>query len=110
MHQIGGELHDIAPAGADRFERRLDIGESLHALRIEVAIAGQLAVLVDADLAGDEHEFRGLHAGQMRILPKRLAERVGIDEFLISAIVETPPTRRGKPVAANVIPPARRSP
>jgi len=41
VHQISGELDNIAPAGADRIERRLDIGEGLGALRVEI-LAGEL--------------------------------------------------------------------
>ena len=36
VHHVGGELDDIAPAGADRFQRRFDIGEGLGALRVEI--------------------------------------------------------------------------
>src|ERR1019366_186320 len=99
----------MAPAGADRFQRRLDIGESLHALGVEI-VADDLAVLVDADLPRDENEFRRLHAGEMRVLPERLAERVGIENLDVGHRQTLFRARRGIAVAANLIPPARRSP
>jgi hypothetical protein len=60
-------------------ERRADIGEDQTALRVE--IGRRLAVLVGADLAGDEQKFRRFDAGQLRILPERLAEAVGVENL-----------------------------
>src|SRR5262249_24376751 len=84
VHQVGRELDDVSPARADRFKRRFDIREGLHALGVEIAVADQLAVAVDANLAGDEDEFRRLDAREMRVLTKRLAERVGVEELDVS--------------------------
>ena len=44
-------------------------------------VADDLAVLVDADLARYEDEFRRPDAGEVGILPERLAERVGIENL-----------------------------
>ena len=80
MHHVGRELDDISPARADRLQRRLDIRKGLHALGVEIAVADKLAVAVDANLAGNKKEFRCLHAREVRVLPQRLAERIGIDK------------------------------
>jgi hypothetical protein len=48
------------PIRSDRFQRRLDIREGLHALGVEIAVVDKLAVAVDANLAGDEDKFRRL--------------------------------------------------
>jgi hypothetical protein len=53
-------------------------------LRVEIAVAGELAVFGDANLAGDVDEFRRLDAGNLRVLPERLAERVGIENLDVS--------------------------
>ena len=76
VHQIGRELDDVGKARALRLQRRADVGEGLGALRIEVGRG--LAVLSGADLSGDEQELGRLHAGDLRILPQRFAEAVGI--------------------------------
>ena len=57
MDQVGGELDHIGPTGAGRFKRRLDVGEGLHALGIEIVDADRLAVAADADLTGNEQEL-----------------------------------------------------
>jgi hypothetical protein len=48
-------------------------------LRVEAARG--LALLVSADLPGDEQKFRRLDPRQLRILPERLAEAVGIENL-----------------------------
>src|SRR5262249_55736329 len=77
VHKIGGELDHVAETGTGGFERRLDIGEGLHALRVEIVTADDLAVL-DRYLPGDEQKLRRLDASHVRILPERLSQRVGI--------------------------------
>lgn len=76
MHQIGRELDDVGKVCALRLQRRAQIGEGLGALRIEVG-RGR-AVLGGTDLSGDEQEFGRLDARDLRILPKRFAEAVGV--------------------------------
>jgi hypothetical protein len=49
MHELGGELDDVAEAGALGGERRADVGEGLRALGVEIGRG--LAVLAGADLA-----------------------------------------------------------
>src|SRR5205823_6448221 len=70
VHQVGGELHYVPPAGARRFQRFLDLGEHAGALRVEV-VAGR-------QHAGNEKEFTGLDPGQVRVLAERLAEGVNV--------------------------------
>jgi hypothetical protein len=84
VNQVSRELHDISPAGADRFQCGLDIGKGLHALGVEIVDAHDLAVPIDTHLTCDEDEFRGLHAGEMRILPQWLAERVRVENLDVS--------------------------
>ena len=81
MHEIGRELDQIGEARALRGKRRADIGEHQAALRVE--IGRRLAVLVGADLAGDEQKLRRLNARELRILPERLAEAVGVENLNI---------------------------
>jgi len=70
VHQIGGELHYVSPAGAGRFQRFLDLGEHAGALRVEI-VAG-------CQHAGNEKEFTGLDSGHVRVLAERLAEGVDV--------------------------------
>src|SRR6478672_2375147 len=79
MHQIGGELDDVVEARALGGERRADVGEGLCALAVEIRRG--LAVLAGADLPRDEQELRGLHPRDLRVLPERLAEAVGVEDF-----------------------------
>jgi hypothetical protein len=79
MHEIGGELDDVAEARALGGERRADVGEGLRALAVEIGRG--LAVLAGADLARDEQELRGLHPRDLRVLPERFAEAVGVEDF-----------------------------
>src|SRR3954454_10222776 len=81
VHHVGGELHDIAPTRAGRFERRLDVGEYLHALRIEVVRADDLALEVRGKLTRDVKEFRRLHTRDVRVLPERSPERGHVLNF-----------------------------
>ena len=46
-----------------------------------VEVGRGLAVAVGADLARDEQELRRLHARDLRILPERLAEAVGVEDL-----------------------------
>ena len=69
-----------APAGARRLQRRLDVGEGVHALGVEIIEADRLAIPIDRHLAGDENEFRCFDPRHMRVLAQRFAERVGIDD------------------------------
>jgi len=62
VDQIGRELNDVGPPGADRLQRGLDVGEGLAALRIEVVGADDTAVLVGRQLSGNEDELGRLHA------------------------------------------------
>src|SRR5262249_59683970 len=62
-----------------RGERGAEIGKDLGALRVEVGRC--LTVGGGADLAGDEKKLRRLDARDMRILPKRLTEAVGVDHL-----------------------------
>ena len=64
-----------------RFESRLDIGEGLHALRVEVVMADHFAILINANLTCYENKFGRFHSRHMRVLTKRLAERVGVDDL-----------------------------
>jgi hypothetical protein len=62
VHEIGREFDEIGEACTLRGERGANIGEDEPALRVE--IRRRLAVLVGADLAGNEQKFRRrLHAG-----------------------------------------------
>src|SRR5881396_156482 len=70
VHQVGGELHYVRPAGAGRFQRFLDLGEHAGALRVEV-VAGR-------QHAGNEKEFTGLDPGHVRVLAERLAQGVNV--------------------------------
>jgi hypothetical protein len=83
MHEIGGELHDMAPTGARRGQRGLDIAEHLHALRVEIVDADDLAGAVARELPGDEQELRRPHPRDLRILAERLAEAVGAVDLYI---------------------------
>src|SRR6185436_8336918 len=47
-------------------------------------VTDNLAVAVNANLAGDEDEFRRLDAREVRILAKRLAERIGVEDLDVS--------------------------
>src|SRR6516165_2945632 len=77
MHEIAGEGNDIGKSGALRGQRSADRLEDERALRLE--IGRRLAVLVGADLAGDEQIFRSFHAGDVRISRERLGHAVGIE-------------------------------
>jgi hypothetical protein len=79
VHQIGGEVDDVGEACALRGERDAEIGKDLGALCVEVG--GRPAVAVSADLAGDEQELRRFDARDVRILPERLAEAVGVEHL-----------------------------
>src|SRR5258708_11725063 len=70
VHEVGGELHDVAPAGAGGFQRLGDLGEGAAALRVE-RIAG-------GEHAGDEEVLGRFYARDVRILAERLAERVDV--------------------------------
>src|SRR5262249_4352050 len=83
VHHVGRELDDVAKGSALRLERRLDIGEHLHALRVEVVGADHVAVL-DRHLAGDEQELGGLYAGDVRVLAERLAQQSGVGKLVVS--------------------------
>jgi hypothetical protein len=78
MHEIGGELDHVGEARALRLQRRVDIGKDLLALRIEIILAYARAALLRRHLAGDEQELGGFDAGDLRILPERLAQRRGV--------------------------------
>src|SRR5882672_7054520 len=81
MHEIRRELHNIAPAGAHRRERRADIGEDLGTLRLEVAVADNVAAGVGGELAGDEDEFaRRLDPRDLRILTEWLSQSRRIED------------------------------
>jgi len=54
MHEVGRELDHVGEPRALRFQRGLDVGEDLSALRIEVVGADGLAAALGRDLAGDE--------------------------------------------------------
>src|SRR5450759_3942474 len=54
----------------------------------------------DADLPRDENEFRRLHAGEMRVLPERLAERIGVEKFDVGHRRTPSPVRHGMAAAA----------
>ena len=75
----GRELDQVGEARALRGKRCADIGEHQRALRVE--IGRSFAVLVGADLAGDEQELRRFDSGDLRILPERLAEAVGVEDL-----------------------------
>src|SRR5436305_4315847 len=79
MHEVSRELHHVAPAAANRFQRRLYVGIYERALRVE--ILAHLAVAICPHLSRDEHELGGLHPRDLRILPERLAERVGAKDL-----------------------------
>src|SRR3954454_6536347 len=80
MQEIGRELDVVGEAGVLRFERRLDVGKDLPALRVEVVLAHARAALLCRYLAGDEQEFGGLDACDLRVLPERLAQRLGVEK------------------------------
>ena len=80
MHQISGEFHHIAPAGAAGLERGADIREHLRTLGIEVVRADDVAGSVGTDLPGDVQKFRCIDPGDLRILPQRLAQGFRIDD------------------------------
>src|SRR5262249_49684164 len=69
-----------------------DVGEGLRALAFEVGRG--LAVLAGANLAGDEQELRRLDPGDLRILPKRLAQAVGVENLDVGhcSLHFSPPT------------------
>src|SRR5262249_59861437 len=79
VHQVGGELNHVGEIRALRSEGGTEIGKDLGALRIEAG--GRPVVAVNADLAGDEQELRCLDPRDMRILPERAAEAVGVDHL-----------------------------
>ena len=99
MHEIGRELDHVGEARALRHQRRLDIGEDLPALRVEVVGADDLAALVRRQLAGDEQELGRLDARDLRILSERLAERVRIENFDLGHVWTSgiTPLRRRRP-------------
>ena len=77
MHQIAGEGDDVGEARALRGERGADLREHQRALRLE--IGRRLAVLADADLAGNEQKLRSFDARDIRIRRRRLGHAVGIE-------------------------------
>src|SRR5262249_2462644 len=78
IDQIVVELDDVLEATADRGQRMLEVLEGLH--RLQPEIAGDLALAVDAELAGDVDDAGGGgrldHVG----VAGRLRQRFGIDE------------------------------
>ncbi len=59
MHKVGGELDDVGERGALRGQRQADVAKvCAHCASKSAPVA---AVLVGADLAGDEQEFGRLH-------------------------------------------------
>ena len=50
----------MSPSGADRLQRRFDVGEDLNTLRIEIVRADDLAVAIRRELSRDIHELDAL--------------------------------------------------
>ena len=67
QYEVGGELHDVSPTRARRFERRLDLPNT------PVHWASKLC---RREHAGNEQEFVRLDAGDVGVLPQRLAQRI----------------------------------
>src|SRR3954470_12278378 len=78
MYEIGRELDDVGEAGVLRFERRLDVGEDLPALRVEVVLAHAGAAFLRRHLPGDKQTLGGINACDLRVLPERLTQRLGV--------------------------------
>src|SRR5204863_3108600 len=74
VDQIGGELHDIVPAGVRGSKRNFDIGEGLPALREEVGLSDEVAASIGGHHPGDEQELARLDPRDLRILPERISE------------------------------------
>src|SRR5581483_2486921 len=77
----GGELDDIPPAGTDRLQRGLAVGEHLDALSVEIVDADDPALAVGRKLARDVDRFRRLDPRDLRVLPERLAEHVRAEDL-----------------------------
>src|SRR5258708_37586095 len=72
VHEVGGELRHVAPAGAGGLERLLDLGEHARALRVEIVAGGEHS--------RDEQELAGLDPRDVGILAERLAEAFRVDD------------------------------
>src|SRR5262249_24454065 len=81
MHEVGRELNDVSPVRALRAKRRLDVGEDLAALGVEIARTDDAAVLVSGQLPGDEQELRRFDARDLRVLTHRLSENAGVHDL-----------------------------
>jgi len=77
MHEVAGEGDNVGKSRALRGERRANRFEDERALRLE--IGRRLAVLVGADLAGDEQIVRSLYARDVRIRRERFRHGVGVE-------------------------------
>ena len=64
-----------------RFEPGLDVGEHLPALGIEVVRTHRLAAVVGRHLTGNEEKLGSLHPGDVRILPQRFSQAVGVEDL-----------------------------
>src|SRR5579875_501905 len=62
MNEVGRELDYVRPSGARGVERGPNVREDLHALRVEVLLTDDVALLVARKLPRYEQELRRLNA------------------------------------------------
>ena len=78
MCHIGGERHDVGKIRVGGRQGGLNIGEHLGALRLEIADADDIAVLVRRQHAGEKQILRRREPAHVGVLPERSAQRLHV--------------------------------